>query len=63
MREKPVESPRLDERRKFYRITGGGVITGKYYPGCGKRKCPGLFLPCAEEQDRGSFTSTRVTAE
>src|SRR5215469_3825208 len=43
MRDKPVESPRVDERREFYRITGNGVIAGKYYPGCGKRNRPVFF--------------------
>lgn len=31
MREKLVESPQLDERRKFYRILRGRVIAEKYY--------------------------------
>jgi hypothetical protein len=31
MREKPAESPQLDERREFYKIVGNPVITGKYY--------------------------------
>ena len=55
MREKFVESQKLDERREFYRNLCGRVIAGKYYLGCGKRKCPGLFLPCEEEQDRGQL--------
>ena len=45
MREKPAESPQLDERKEFYRILGSRVIAGTYYPAVGKRKCPGLFLP------------------
>ena len=64
MREKLAESPQLDERKEFYRILRNRVIAGKYYPGFGKRNCgkenAPVFFSLEEEQDRGSFTSTRV---
>jgi len=61
MREKLVESPQRDERREFYRIVGSRVIAEKYY--LGRKENAPVFFSLEEEQDRGSFTSTRLTAD